>query len=189
MAYDPDGIVVDNATALSDDIDEALTAAQAMTASLLDLRQRVVAFQNRPRPKLSLSAPVRKPEGNSGTAVFEYTLTLDRDGYEDELPYSFEVTGSGSNPAGPDDFGGSYPSGSGQFAATQTVKTITILATGDTAIETDETFTLTVSSPGLASVTSTGVIADDDAPPATAIKNDTGGYVLNDAGGYVLNGA
>lgn len=25
--------------------------------------------------------------------------------------------------------------------------------------------------------------------PATAIKNDTGGYVLNDAGGYVLTGA
>lgn len=162
MAYDPDGIVVGNATALSDDIDEALAASQALTASLIVLRQKVADYQDTPRPTLSLSAPVAKAEGNSGTTLLSFTLTLDRDGSTAEFPYSYVVTGSGPNPADAADFGGSYPAGSGTFAAGETVKTILILATGDTAVEPNEGFTITASAPGLASVSSTGTITNDD---------------------------
>ncbi|MBB4619981.1 hypothetical protein [Sphingomonas abaci] len=162
MAYDPNGTVVDNATALSDDIDEAVAASQAVTASLIALRDRITAYQNRPRPKLSLSAPVAKPEGNSGTTLFSFTLTLDRDGSTDEFPYSYVVEGSGPNPADPTDFGDAYPTGSGNFAGSETVKTILILVAGDANEEPNEGFTVTVSAPGLASVSSTGTINDDD---------------------------
>lgn len=193
MAYDPDGTVVGNATALSNDIDQQIAAAQALVASMIALRARVVALENIPSPVLYLSSPISKPEGNSGTTTFSFTLTLERDGSTAEIPYAYAVAGSGANPADPADFGNAYPTGTGTFAAGETVKTILILATGDTAVEPDERFTLTVTSPGLASVSSAGTIVNDDEAtpviPSTAIKNDNGGYVLNDAGGYVLTGA
>ncbi|MBB5709337.1 FAD-dependent oxidoreductase [Sphingomonas xinjiangensis] len=118
-----------------------------------------------PSPTLSLSAPVTVSESNSGTTAFTWTLTLNRDGSTAAYPYSWAVAGSGANPANAADFGGTFPSGSGTFAAGETVKTITVLASGDTAVEPDDTFTLTVTAAGLNTVTSTGTIGNDDSTP------------------------
>ena len=115
-----------------------------------------------PSPTLSLSSAVIFPEGNSGTTALVWTLTLNRDGSTASYPYSWAVTGSGANPADGADFGGTYPSGSGAFAPGETSKTITVLVTGDTAVEPDETFTLTVTGTGLNTVTSIGTISNDD---------------------------
>ena len=114
-------------------------------------------------PTLSLSAPIAQAEGNSGTTAFTYTLTLTRNGSTAAIPFAWAVTGTGANPADAADFGGTFPSGSGTFAAGETSKTITVLATGDTAVEPDEAFLLTVTSPGLASVSANGTIVNDDA--------------------------
>lgn len=116
-----------------------------------------------PAPSFSLSNAVTHAEGNSGTTAFVWTLTLNRDGSTDAINYSWSVAGSGASPADANDFGGSFPLGAGTFAPGETVKTITVLATGDTAVEPDETFTLTVT--GLNTVTSLGTISNDDVAP------------------------
>ncbi|WP_156360494.1 hypothetical protein [Sphingomonas sp. Leaf226] len=116
-------------------------------------------------PSLSLSSAVVKAEGNSGTTVFAWTLTLNRDGSTAAYPFSWSTAGSGANPANSADFGGAFPTGSGTFAAGETSKTISVLVAGDTAVEPDDTFTLTVVAAGLNTVTSTGTITNDDTAP------------------------
>jgi hypothetical protein len=114
-------------------------------------------------PSLSLSSAVAKAEGNSGTTLYSWTLTLNRDGSTAAYPFSWSTAGSGTNPANAADFGGAFPTGSGTFAAGETSKTISVLVAGDTAFEPDDTFTLTVVATGLNTVTSTGTISNDDA--------------------------
>ena len=118
-----------------------------------------------PAPALSLSSAVTQAEGDSGTSVFTWTLTLNRDGSAAAFPFAWAITGNGANPANAADFGGTLPSGAGTFAAGQTSKTITVLVSGDTAVEPAETFLLTVTAAGLNTVTSTGTISNDDTAP------------------------
>lgn len=138
-----------------------------------------------PQPTLSLSSAVTKAEGNSGTTAFTWTLTLNRDGSTAAYPFTWAVTGSGSNPANAADFGGTFPSGSGTFAAGETTKTITLPVSGDTAAEPDETFTLTVTASGLNTVTSTGTISNDDLPTLT-LTPTTASVPASAAPGYQL---
>lgn len=64
------------------------------------------------------------------------------------------------------DFGGTLPSGMVNFAATDVTRTITIDVSGDTTVESDEGFTVMLSSPSTGSVlgtsTATGIITNDD---------------------------
>lgn len=143
------------------------TSATGLTA-LLNAATIVTTPAPSPKPSLSLSSAVIKAEGNSGTTAFTWTLTLNRDGSTAAYPFTWAVTGSGSNPADAADFGGAFPSGSGTFAPGETSKTITVLATGDTAVEPSETFTLTVTASGLNTVTSTGTISNDDSSASDA---------------------
>ena len=115
-----------------------------------------------PSPSLTLSSALTYPEGNSGTAAFVWTLTLNRDGSTASFPFMWAVAGNGTSPAEVSDFGGTYPIGSGTFAPGETTKQITVLVTGDTAVEPNETFLLTVTANGLNTVTSTGTISNDD---------------------------
>ncbi|MEG8045731.1 Calx-beta domain-containing protein [Sphingomonas aerolata] len=117
-------------------------------------------------PSLSLSSAVSKAEGNSGTTLFSWILTLSRDGSTAAYPFSWATAGNGANPADAADFGGAFPAGSGTFAAGETTKTISVLVAGDTAFEPDDTFTLSVTAAGLNTVTSTGTITNDDAAPS-----------------------
>ncbi len=80
------------------------------------------------------------------------------------------VTGSGANPAVAEDFaGGVLPSGTLSFAAGQTARTLTLPVAGDTLIEPDEGFTVTLSNPGADSIivaataAAGGIIGNDDA--------------------------
>src|SRR5207248_10510600 len=57
--------------------------------------------------------------------------------------------------------------GSLTFAPGETVKNVTVTVFGDTAIEPDETLTLTVNPAGGQPVTGTGTITNDDAPALT----------------------
>ncbi|MEG8040512.1 sialate O-acetylesterase [Sphingomonas sp. LR60] len=127
-----------------------------------------------PMPTISISNPVSKAEGNSGTTSFDYTITLNRDGSTSAYSFTWAVTGSGSNPANASDFtGGTFPSGSGTFAAGETTKTISVPVAGDTTVEPDEQFVLTVSVTNVGTVTSPGTILNDDVssgvPPSSAM--------------------
>ena len=112
-----------------------------------------------------------KAEGNSGTTAFTFTVTRTGD-TSSSATVDYVVTGSGSDPADAADFGGTFPTGMATFAATESTAIITVNVTGDTTVEPDEGFTVTISNPTggltLGSPTAAdGTIQDDDAPPVT----------------------
>lgn len=82
---------------------------------------------------------------------------------------------SGGNSADASDFGGTLPSGTVEFAPGETEKIITVEVTGDSDIEADEGFTVTLSNPTegaeITDATATATILnDDDTPPSLSIS-------------------
>ena len=112
-------------------------------------------------------------EGNTDTKDFTFTVTRsgDTSGSND---INWAVTGSGANPANAPDFGGTLPSGTLSFGAEEITKTITVNVQGDSTIEADETFTVTLSDPTngatLTTATATGTITNDDTAGFTLSK-------------------
>ena len=124
-----------------------------------------------------VAADASKIEGNSGSQA--YTFTVNRTGdTTGTSSATYTVTGSGSSPATGSDFvGGALPIGTVSFAANETTKVITIDVQGDTTVESDEGFTVTLSAPsastGIGVGFASGTIVNDDsapAPPAFAIS-------------------
>jgi len=106
------------------------------------------------------------------------------------------VTGSGANPAAASDFaGGTLPSGTVAFAAGATAATITVGVAGDTLVEPDEGFTVTLSGLAgtiIATPAASGTIRNDDAPPPPtgptnigALHGNHGDYVIANTGGQL----
>jgi chitinase len=114
-----------------------------------------------------------KAEGNSGSANMAFTVTLSKAA---TAPITVDyATANGTAMAGQD-----YTAGSGSitFAAGETSKTVNVAISGDTTVENDETFTVTLSNPtGGATIktgSATGTIANDDAAqtlPSISISN------------------
>ena len=118
-----------------------------------------------------------KVEGSSGSTAFTFTVT--RGGNTSiATSASWAAAGSGANPAAGSDFVGAVlPSGTVSFAAGETSKTITVNVAGDTVVEPDEGFAVTLSNPAANTTTGTatanGTIRDDDSasgPLITAIE-------------------
>ena len=107
-----------------------------------------------------------KGEGNTGSTQFTFTVT--RSGNTTGLSsVTYTVAGSGANPANATDFiGGALPTGTVSFAAGETSKPITINVAGDTTVEANEGFTVTLSEPSagttITTAAATGTIVDDD---------------------------
>jgi Ca2+-binding RTX toxin-like protein len=122
-----------------------------------------------------------KAEGDSGTTAFTFEVT--RTGLTTGASsVDFAAAGSGANSANAADFSGPT-SGTVSFAANDTVETITILVAGDTAVENDETFTVTLSDAVNAEIvtgSATGTIINDDT--AVSISADSADKVEGDAG-------
>jgi CSLREA domain-containing protein len=111
-----------------------------------------------------------KPEGNSDSTPYLFTVT--RTGLTTgATTVHWAVTGSGTHPANAADFvGGVLPSGMLTFNPGETTKTITVLVAGDTTVEPDEGFTVTLSNASNAQITTgtaTGTILTDDTPATT----------------------
>lgn len=111
---------------------------------------------------LAISATtVNVAEGDTGTSQHVFTVT--RSGV---ITGSTTVNWAVSGAVDAADFGGTLPSGTVSFGAGQTVKTITINASGDTTIESNEAFTVTLSNASanadiqVATASST-IVADD----------------------------
>ncbi|MFO1162421.1 MAG: Calx-beta domain-containing protein [Reyranellaceae bacterium] len=106
-----------------------------------------------------------RAEGNSGPAPFTFVVTLD-DPSAFSTTVNWVVSGTGAHPADAADFGGTLPAGSVTLAPGETSKTVTVMVSGDTAVESDETFEVTLSDPSgtlvLATATATGSILNDD---------------------------
>ena len=109
-------------------------------------------------------------EGDDGTT--ELTFTVTRSGPAGTpVSVNFSVAGSGESWSDANDFGGSWPSGSVELAAGESSKTITINVSGDTAVEFDEGFTVTLSNPvnaDLGTTSASGTIQNDDLPEVIA---------------------
>ncbi|MDB9539335.1 Calx-beta domain-containing protein, partial [Anabaenopsis arnoldii] len=107
-----------------------------------------------------------QPEGDEGTTPFTFTVT--RTGNTGTSTANWAVTGTGDNPANAADFGGTLPTGTVTFADGETSQVITVNVQGDTVVEANETFTVTLSNPSNATIitaTATGTIENDDTPP------------------------
>ena len=154
-------------------------------------------------PILSIAAMgASKPEGNSGTTDFMFTVTRGGD-TTGSTSVNYAVTGSGSSPANAADFGGTLPTGTVSFTAGQTSKTITVRVSGDVLVELDEVFTVTLSGATggavISTATATGAIQNDDADDSASVidlstLDGTTGFRLNgiDAGdqsGYSVSSA
>jgi uncharacterized protein len=114
-------------------------------------------------PSLSISN-VSLPEGNSGTTNFNFTVTLSASPTADVTVNYATADGSATAPS-------DYAAASGilTFPAGTTVLTqmISVGVNGDTTIEPDETFNVTLSNPAnatLVTATGTGTIQNDDYP-------------------------
>jgi hypothetical protein len=118
--------------------------------------------QGLPKPALSV-AGTSQGEGNAGTQAMNFTVTL-----ANPTPQRVSVayaTADGTATAGSDY---SATSGTLVFAPRQTSKTVTVSIIGETTVEPDETFTLTLSKPTnavLGQATATGTIKNDDVAP------------------------
>jgi hypothetical protein len=79
---------------------------------------------------------------------------------------TYSVTGSGANAADAVDFGGALPTGSVNFLAGETSKNLSIGVSGDTRLEADEGFTVTLLQSAVGSAITTasadGTIFNDD---------------------------
>jgi hypothetical protein len=122
-------------------------------------------------------ASVSKAEGNSGTTAFTFTVTLDH-ALSANASIAWAVTGSGANPATANDFvGNTIPTGIVTFAAGETSKTVTVNVQGDTVIESNEGFTVTLSNPVgsvvIATASASGTIQNDDASVSIAAADTT----------------
>ena len=130
-----------------------------------------------------------KDEGDSGVTPFTFTVT--RTG---NVSAATEVDwGVSSGEADEDDFGGTLPGATLSFSAGETSKTITANVSGDTLVEADENFTVTLSDPSggatLTNVSATGTIQNDDVEPVlpplkgvwiNEFHYDNGGSDLNE---------
>jgi hypothetical protein len=111
---------------------------------------------------------VSQNEGNSGATTFTYTVT--RDSGMGSSTVNWSVAGTGANPAASTDF--QATTGSVSFADGETSKTFTVNVIGDTALEANETFAVSLSAGTNATLgantSGTGTILNDDAQPNNA---------------------
>ena len=125
-------------------------------------------FSAAPLPTLSINS-VSANEGNSGTTAFTFTVTL-------SAASASTVTANFATSNGTATAGSDYVANSGvvTFTPGQTTQTITVSVNGDTTVEANETFLVTLSAPTnatLAVAQGTGTIVNDDvtAPPPAAV--------------------
>jgi hypothetical protein len=112
---------------------------------------------------------VSQAEGNSGSTNFVFNVTLSA-ASEQTVTVQY-ATANGTAIAGSDY---TATSGTVTFAPGVTSQNIVVPVTGDTASESNETFSVSLSSPvngNFGTATGTGTIVDDDGAPVLAIGN------------------
>jgi hypothetical protein len=142
--------------------------------------QATGTVQDDDTPTLSIAAgQTTKPEGNSGTAAFAFTVTrAGNTGIVSTVRWDALTGGTPVN--GADFVGGVLPNGTLTFAAGETQKVITVGVLGDTVGEPNETFLVNLSQATNAIVTgptSAGSTIEDD--DTTRYRVDADYYQAN----------
>ncbi|MCF8209306.1 MAG: hypothetical protein K9K38_07885 [Rhodoferax sp.] len=125
-----------------------------------------------------------KSEGQSGTTTYSFSVTR-AGAISQAATVAWALTGSGSNPVNAADFGGSLPSGTVSFAANELSKTLEISVAGDTSVEFDEGFTVTISNARLADTSLQTIV---DASATGLIRNDDQSFVVSAANALITEG-
>ncbi len=136
-------------------------------------------------PTLSINS-VSQKEGDGGTTPFNFTVSLS--GPNNQTVTVYYETANGTATA-PSDYRTVVSSVS--FAPGETSKIVTILVNGDTLIEEDETFTVSLFNPTNATIAvaqGTGTIQKDDAPGDLDTSFDSDGISLTPSAIYPGNG-
>jgi Ca2+-binding RTX toxin-like protein len=108
-------------------------------------------------------------EGNTGSKAFGFTFTRSGD-LSTAIFVPWAVAGSGANPADAADFvNGVLPTGNIALAAGEASKTLAVNVRGDTQLEPDEGFLVTLSSPTHGVASASGLIRNDDGAPSVSI--------------------
>ncbi|WP_309090936.1 Calx-beta domain-containing protein, partial [Phenylobacterium sp.] len=122
-------------------------------------------------------------EGNTGTTAFSFTVNR-AGSTTGTSTVNWSVSGSGAT--GADFQGGVLPSGTLTFAPGETSKVITLNVVGDTTVEPDEAFTVTLSNASGATISqgaATGTIKNDD-----GTGGDSGQVITSPGPGSTVNG-
>ena len=143
---------------LSSPSQATLGAITATTATILN---------DDPVPTLSIGN-VSQNEGNSGTTNFVFTVSLSAaSGQTVTVAYS---TADGTATTADSDYAAT--SGTLTFTPGQTSQTLTVAVNGDTKFESNETFSVNLSTPTnatLAATSATGTIVNDDPAPTLVV--------------------
>jgi plastocyanin len=122
-----------------------------------------VVVQDANAPTVSIG-DLSLTEGNSGTTAFDFPVTLSHSTDQD---VTVHYATSGGTATSGTDFQ-SVSNGTVTITTGQTSGVAHVLVNGDMTAEADETFTLTLSTPGGATIadgSATGTIQNDDGPP------------------------
>ncbi len=154
----------------SDELDETflVNLTSPTNATIGDGQATVTITDDDAAPSLSV-ADVTVTEANAGNNTATFTLTL-------SAATSRAVTVDYTTADGTALAGSDYDalSGTANFAAGVTTQTVIVTVRGDTIDETNESYTLNLSSPAnatLADAQATGTITDNDAPPSVSIAD------------------
>ena len=151
------------------ELDETLTVTLANAAGAriaTAAATSLVVNDDYPHATVSIEADVDSvEEGDSGPRTITYTVTRSGD-TTGPASVAWSITAGTADAA--DFLNGVLPSGTVEFGANETSKTFQIQVNGDTDIEPDETFTVTLSNPNGASIAGGGRSA------TVSILNDDG---------------
>jgi hypothetical protein len=149
-----------------DEVDEtyAVNLTSPTNASISDSSGTGTITDDDGPPSVSVSDQT-VTEGNSGTTNANFTVSLSAASGKTVTVQAATSNGTATQPS---DYASS--SGTVTFTPDQTSRTFSVPVNGDTAVEPDETFTVTLSTPSnvtLNDATATGTITNDDsaAPP------------------------
>ena len=134
-------------------------------------------------PNLSINN-VAQPEGNSGTTNFNFTVSLS---YSSTQTVTVNYATSDGTATAPSDY--TATNGTLTFAPGITTQTVSVPVVGDTAVEASETFTVTLSNPTGATVTTSqgvGAILNDDQAPVSGLVYDWGSNDSKQLGNFTI---
>jgi Ca2+-binding RTX toxin-like protein len=134
-----------------------------------------------PRTVIFTTPSVSFAEGDSGTTSFNFTILLDAAAFE-TMQVSYFVLPFGMNGASPLDFS-SQTTGTVTFERYETSKSFTILVSGDTDFEQDETFQVFLNP-----MNSPNLQIGNNSIVTVTIVNDDMNVINGDAADNILNG-
>ncbi|HEY2395651.1 MAG TPA: Calx-beta domain-containing protein [Rudaea sp.] len=139
-------------------------------------------------PTLTVTAPLSIPEGNAGTSIATFTVTLDSPAPPGGVSFQVDTGDAADTATGGSDYQTISADNTHSIAAGDTSTTIDVTIDGDTIYEGNETFSVKLSNitnATNATASAVGTIVDDDPQPtvtvagASVIEGNSGDTVLN----------